>query len=71
MAVAKNTDKRVVLHYYGYSGLDDRIIETNFSNIVDLKVGKNEKLIYISDKSQGVLAEYLLQEIGCPPSDDV
>lgn len=47
------------------------MIETDFSDIVDLKIGKNEKLIYLTDKNHGVLAEYRIQEIGCPPSANV
>lgn len=71
IALAKSLDKKVVIHYYGEAGLKDRVIETDFSEIVDLKVGKNEKLVYLTDKNHGVLAEYYAQEIGCPPSAGV
>lgn len=71
LAVAKISEKKVILHYYGESGLEDRVINTDFLEIVDLKIGKNEKLMYIIDKNHGVLAEYQVQEIGCPPSAEV
>ena len=60
VALASKSGKNVLVHYYGNSGLRDRIIETNFSHIADLKVGKVEKLIYVVDKGHGILAEYLV-----------
>jgi hypothetical protein len=69
IVLAKFGERQVIVHHYGLSGLKNRTIETDFSQIVDLKVGKIEKLIYIVDKGHGLLAEYFAEESGCPKSD--
>ena len=71
VALAKHGEKEVRIHYYGDKGLADRIIKTDFSEIVDLKLGKNEKLLYIIDAAHDVLAEYYAKEMGCLQAEGV
>lgn len=71
VAVAKRGEKNVLIRYYGNKILQDRTISTGFEKIVDLKVGLNEKLLYVFDESQDILAEYHAIEIGCLKSDGV
>lgn len=47
------------------------MIWTDFTQIADLKIGKYEKLIYVIDAGQDVLAEYYANEIGCIQSQGV
>lgn len=51
IALAKQGETDLLIHYYGGKNLPDRVIATGFSHIVDLKLGKMEKLLYVIDKS--------------------
>lgn len=56
---------------YEESGFSDRVITTGLREIVDLKIGKREKLLYVVDRGYDILAEYFLFEMGCPDREGV
>lgn len=65
-ALAKRGETDIVLKNYGNSTLQDRIIATDFSQIIDFKIGNKEKLLYIVDQAHDVLSEFQIPEIKCP-----
>lgn len=71
IALAKRGEKDIIIHYYGGRSLPHRIISTDFTEIVDFKIGKSEKFLYVVDFHHDILAEYHLKEIGCPGSAGV
>ena len=66
MVLAKRGETDIIVKYYGSQKLADRVIVTDYNQIVDLKIGRKEKLLYIVDQGHDILTEYYLPEMKCP-----
>ena len=72
VALARESEDKVILKYYGkLYNKKDRLLATGLKHIIQIETGKKEKLLYVVDSQENVLAQYLLPEIGCPRSPEV
>lgn len=67
--LAKHGSGKILVQNYNNATVN-RIIGTGFSALKQILVGRKEKLIYTFDQATGILAEFLLPEIGCPLTQD-
>ena len=68
-AIARISESHILIKYYGVKGLPDRNIQSITSNIEEIKVGSKDKILYVFGGYSGILVEYHLPEIGCPPAE--